>query len=58
VDHVRWFYGFAARIPERAIREALTRCGATPEEASGFAAALRARIDQLGVIANAGSAAA
>lgn len=49
VDDVRWFYGYARRIPEQSLREALRHCGATGEEAERFARALRVRIAQLGV---------
>jgi hypothetical protein len=48
VDDVRWFHGYASRIPEASLREALACCGATADEASRFAAAIHARIDQLG----------
>jgi hypothetical protein len=48
VDAARWFYGYARRIPEAALREALLVCGASAAEAAGFAAAIAARIDQLG----------
>ena len=50
VEDVRWFVRYAGRIPEASLREALTTCGATAEEASRFAAALRARIEQLGTV--------
>jgi hypothetical protein len=48
VADVRWFHAYARQIPEAALREALLECGAESGEASRFAAALRARIDQLG----------
>lgn len=53
VDDARWFYGYARRIPEAALRDALLTCGATETEAAGFAAALRDRIEQLGRAAGA-----
>jgi hypothetical protein len=48
IEDVQWFYGYARQIPSASLRQALLACGAEPEEASRFAAALRARIDQLG----------
>jgi hypothetical protein len=48
LEDVRWFYGYARRIPEASLREALRHCGATSEEADRFARALRERIGQLG----------
>jgi hypothetical protein len=48
VEDVQWFYGYARQIPLASMRDALLACGAEPDEASRFAAALRARIDQLG----------
>jgi hypothetical protein len=48
IEHVQWFYRYARRIPLASLREALLASGADEEEASRFAAALRARIEQLG----------
>lgn len=48
VAHVRWLYERARRISEAALRTGLIASGATDEEASRFAAALRARIGALG----------
>ena len=48
VEHVEWFYRYARRLKEPALREALLACGATEDEASTFAGALVERIRQLG----------
>ena len=48
VEHVEWFYRYAKRLKEPALRQALLACGATEEEAATFAAALVERIRQLG----------
>ena len=48
VDDVEWFYGYAGRLTEPALRQALMACGATSEEADTFAASLVGRIRQLG----------
>ena len=47
VEHARWFCGYASRLTEPALRDALCACGATEEEAMRFARALLARIAQL-----------
>jgi hypothetical protein len=47
VDHVRWFHGYARRLTDRHLREAMSASGATPEEAARFARALTDRIHQL-----------
>jgi hypothetical protein len=47
-EHVAWFYRYAERIGEPALREALKACGADDDEAVRFARALRDRIRQLG----------
>ena len=51
VDAVRWFHRYASRITHSALRDGLLACGATADEASRFATALRNRIDQLGDVA-------
>ena len=48
VEHVEWFYRYARRLQEPALRQALLACGATDEEARSFARALIERIRQLG----------
>ena len=48
VEHVEWFYRYAKRVKEPALRQALLACGATDEEAATFARALVERIRQLG----------
>lgn len=48
LEDARWFYAFARRISKASFRDALLACGATGDEASRFAVALRARIAQLG----------
>jgi hypothetical protein len=48
VDDVEWFYRYARRLSEPALRRALVVCGATDDEASTFARALVERIRQLG----------
>jgi hypothetical protein len=48
VDDVGWFYGYARRLKEPAVRQALLACGATEDEARTFAQALIERIQQLG----------
>jgi hypothetical protein len=47
VEHARWFYERAQQLSEPLLREGLLASGATEEEARRFAAAIRARIDQL-----------
>ena len=48
VEHAAWFYGFARRLTEPALRGGLLACGATEEEATRFARALLDRIRQIG----------
>ena len=48
VEHVGWFYRYARRLREPALKQALLACGATEEEATAFARALVERIRQLG----------
>ena len=48
VEHAAWFYEFARQLTERALRDGLLACGATSEEATRFARALRDRIRQIG----------
>ena len=48
VDHARWFYELADRLSAAHLRDGLIASGATGEEATRFARAVRARIDQLG----------
>ena len=43
-----WFYDYARRLTEPALRDGLLACGATPEEATRFARALLDRIRQMG----------
>jgi hypothetical protein len=47
-EHVAWFYRYARRLTEPALRHGLLACGATDEEADTFARALADRIRQLG----------
>ena len=48
VEDAAWFYGYAGRLSEPALRGGLAACGATPEEAARFARALVDRIQQIG----------
>ena len=48
VEDVEWFYKYARRLGEPALRQALLACGATEDEAVNFAGALVTRIRQLG----------
>ena len=48
VEHVAWFYEYARRITEPALKQGLLVCGATDDEATRFARALADRIRQLG----------
>jgi hypothetical protein len=48
LDDAAWFHRYASRLPEAGLREALLACGATDDEASRFARALRERIRQIG----------
>jgi hypothetical protein len=48
VDDVRWFYGYARRVSEEALREGLLASGADQDEARRFARAIADRIQQLG----------
>jgi hypothetical protein len=47
-EHASWFYEYARRLSEAALRDALYACGATDDEAIRFARALRERIRQIG----------
>jgi hypothetical protein len=48
VEHAAWFYRYARRLREPALRQALVACGATEEEAQVFSRALVERIRQIG----------
>ena len=48
VEEAAWFYGYAGRLTEAALRDGLTSCGASDEEAARFASALLDRIQQIG----------
>jgi hypothetical protein len=52
-EHASWFYRSARRLSEEALRGGLLACGATEEEATRFARALRERIRQVGEAASA-----
>jgi hypothetical protein len=51
IEHAEWFYRYARRLTDEALRTGLRASGATEEEAAKFAAALRDRIGQLGAAA-------
>jgi hypothetical protein len=48
LEHAVWFYRYARRISEPAVRQALVACGADGQEADVFAPALVERIRQIG----------
>ena len=48
VEHAAWFYRYARRLTEPALRQALLACGATDDEADVFARSIVDRIQQLG----------
>ena len=48
LEDAAWFYRYAGRLTEQAMRDGLTACGATDDEAGRFARALRDRIQQIG----------
>ena len=48
VDDAAWFYKYARRLSEPALRDGLLASGATDDEATRFARALRERIRQIG----------
>ena len=48
VEHAAWFYDYARRLREPALRDGLIVCGATDDEAARFAGAIRSRIEQIG----------
>jgi hypothetical protein len=48
VSHARWFHRYASRLTEGPLREALSACGATADEATRFARALVERVRQIG----------
>ena len=48
VEDAAWFYGYAGRLTESALRGGLIASGATTEEAARFARALVDRIQQIG----------
>jgi hypothetical protein len=51
VEEASWFYGYAGRMTDAALRTGLASCGASDEEAARFASALLDRIQQIGVAA-------
>ena len=51
VEEAAWFYDYAGRLTEVALRAGLTSCGANDEEAARFARALLDRIQQIGLAA-------
>lgn len=53
VEDAAWFYRFARRLSEEALRGGLLACGATGDEAERFARALHDRIRQVGEAASA-----
>ena len=55
VDDAAWFFGYAERLTEHALRGGLRASGATDDEAARFARALRDRIEQIGHAARVGS---
>lgn len=54
VEHARWFHDYARQLSEESLRGGLLACGATEEEATRFARALRDRIAQIGHAAQEG----
>jgi hypothetical protein len=48
VEHVEWFFRYARRLTEPALRQGLLACGATEDEAEVFARSLVERIRQVG----------
>jgi hypothetical protein len=48
VEDAAWFYKYARRLDERALRDGLLASGAADDEATRFARALRDRIRQIG----------
>jgi hypothetical protein len=48
VEHAAWFFRYARRLTEPALRQGLLACGATPDEADVFARSLVERIRQVG----------
>jgi hypothetical protein len=48
VEDAVWFYGYAGRLTEAALRGGLIACGATADEADRFSRALVDRIQQIG----------
>jgi hypothetical protein len=51
VEDVRWLLRYLGRVSDAQLRAGLTAAGATPEETQCFAAAVRARIEQLKAVA-------
>jgi hypothetical protein len=51
VEDVRWLLRYLGRVTDAQLRAGLTAAGATPEETQCFAAAVRARIEQLKAVA-------
>lgn len=49
-DHVAWFHDIACRLTDEHLRAGLLSSGATEEEATRFASAVRERIRQLGAV--------
>ena len=56
VEDVRWLYRYVGRITDAQLRDGLRAAGATPEEVERFTRAMRSRIDQLGRVAELGTA--
>jgi hypothetical protein len=55
VEHAAWFFRYARRLNEPALRQGLLACGATPDEADVFARSLVERIRQVGEACGHGS---
>jgi hypothetical protein len=56
LEDVEWFYRYARRLTEPALRQALLASGATHEEAEAFSRAIVERIRQLGEVCGATAA--
>ena len=52
-EDVRWLYHYVGRITDLQLREGLLVSGATEQEVERFTEALKARLDQLGRVAEA-----
>ncbi|MEW6129950.1 MAG: hypothetical protein AB1757_23145 [Acidobacteriota bacterium] len=52
IDHVKWFAGIIGQLSEKQLQEAFKAAGASDDEVTGFAGAVKKRIDELTAAVN------